>query len=172
MKTQINVTVLQPRIIVSDSFKKIFSTKKRNVYIDKNGIIKTVSKLNGKTKYPKLCTKNNGYSNFSTAELVKRTTLVHRLVWETFMGEIPEGYEIDHINADPSDNRLNNLRLVTHTQNIRLSKKRTDYTRKKFSIEEKAIAKTLYKKGFTRYVIAKCLNRNWYSVHRILNPLK
>ncbi len=42
---------------------------------------------------------------------------VHRLVWEAFNGVIPEGYEIDHINGDRKDNRLCNLRLVTHKQN-------------------------------------------------------
>lgn len=42
---------------------------------------------------------------------------VHRLVYETFIGKIPEGLEIDHINAIRSDNRLENLRVVTHKEN-------------------------------------------------------
>ena len=37
----------------------------------------------------------------------------HRLVWETWIGAIPEGLQIDHINRDRKDNRLENLRLVT-----------------------------------------------------------
>ena len=41
----------------------------------------------------------------------------HRLIWEAFNGEIPDGMEIDHINGNPSDNRLENLRLVTHEDN-------------------------------------------------------
>jgi hypothetical protein len=32
-------------------------------------------------------------------------------------GPIPDGYEVDHINQIPHDNRINNLRLVTHSQN-------------------------------------------------------
>lgn len=43
---------------------------------------------------------------------------VHRLVWETFNGRIPEGYEINHIDHDKSNNSLDNLELVTHSQNI------------------------------------------------------
>lgn len=43
---------------------------------------------------------------------------VHRVVWETFMEEIPDGYEIDHINAVRTDYRLENLKVVTHKENI------------------------------------------------------
>lgn len=42
---------------------------------------------------------------------------VHRLVWETFFGEIPQGWEVDHINGDIADNRTENLRCVTPKQN-------------------------------------------------------
>ena len=44
---------------------------------------------------------------------------VHRLVWEAFNGKIPEGYTIDHINADKKDNRLKNLQLMTIGDNVR-----------------------------------------------------
>lgn len=42
---------------------------------------------------------------------------VHRIVWEAFNDQIPEGMEIDHINAIRDDNRLVNLRVVTHKEN-------------------------------------------------------
>lgn len=45
--------------------------------------------------------------------------LVHRLVAETFIGPIPNGYEIDHLNRLPQDNRCENLRIVTRSQNNR-----------------------------------------------------
>lgn len=49
------------------------------------------------------------------------TTLVHRLVAETFLSN-PKGYtEIDHINRDKSDNSVENLRWVTHSENMRNS---------------------------------------------------
>lgn len=41
-----------------------------------------------------------------------------RVVWEVFRGEIPDDKEIDHINTVPSDNRLENLRVVTHRENL------------------------------------------------------
>lgn len=48
---------------------------------------------------------------------------VHRIVYETFVGDIPEGYEIDHVNSVRDDNRLINLQLLTHVENIRKSKR-------------------------------------------------
>ena len=44
---------------------------------------------------------------------------VHRLVAEAFIGKITDGLEIDHYNADRTDNRVTNLRLVTHAENLR-----------------------------------------------------
>ena len=34
------------------------------------------------------------------------------LVWETFQGEIPQGYRVCHIDGDKQNNRLDNLKLV------------------------------------------------------------
>ena len=43
---------------------------------------------------------------------------VHRIMWEAFYGPIPGRFEINHKNLDRADNRLDNLELVTHQQNI------------------------------------------------------
>ena len=50
--------------------------------------------------------------------------LVHRVIWEMFNGAIPEGYLIDHINQNKTDNRIENLRLATKSQNAMNSIKR------------------------------------------------
>ena len=43
----------------------------------------------------------------------------HRLVYEVCCGvEIDERLEIDHINGDSLDNRIENLRVVTHVENV------------------------------------------------------
>lgn len=57
----------------------------------------------------------------ATGYMQMRTKLsqnyVHRIIWETFNGEIPDGYQIDHINTIRTDNRLENLRMVTCKEN-------------------------------------------------------
>lgn len=44
--------------------------------------------------------------------------LVHRIVWEAFNGPIPEGMQVNHINEDKTDNRLENLNLMTRKENV------------------------------------------------------
>lgn len=46
-----------------------------------------------------------------------RPIYLHRFLWETLIGEIPQGLQIDHINTIRTDNRLENLRLVTCKEN-------------------------------------------------------
>lgn len=46
-----------------------------------------------------------------------KNLLVHRLVVETFIGKIPKGQVVNHINEDKSDNRLSNLEIVTQKEN-------------------------------------------------------
>lgn len=43
--------------------------------------------------------------------------LAHTVVWMAFNGPIPDGYEVDHINNDRKDNRLDNLQLLTKSEN-------------------------------------------------------
>jgi len=51
--------------------------------------------------------------------LSERASLrVHRLVYETFVGPIPEGFVVDHINDIKDDNTLENLQLLTPSENL------------------------------------------------------
>ena len=38
---------------------------------------------------------------------------VHRAIWVSQKGAVPEGLELDHINGVKTDNRLTNLEVVT-----------------------------------------------------------
>jgi hypothetical protein len=47
-----------------------------------------------------------------------RTRPVHRLLLEAWVGPCPEGMECRHLNGNPSDNRLENLKWGTRSENI------------------------------------------------------
>lgn len=43
----------------------------------------------------------------------RRSCHIHRLVWESFVGEIPKGCVIHHKDGNKQNNKLSNLQLVT-----------------------------------------------------------
>lgn len=49
----------------------------------------------------------------------KRTRCLHILVASAFLGPRPPGYVVDHIDRDKLNNRADNLRYVTQTENMR-----------------------------------------------------
>ena len=52
---------------------------------------------------------------------IVKDMIIHKLVYCIFhdMLNIPDGYVIDHINACKTDNRLDNLRLITLSENVK-----------------------------------------------------
>lgn len=56
----------------------------------------------------------NGYY---TVKITKDQYYLHRLIWIYHNGSIPEGYQIDHKDRDKSNNRIENLRPATNSQN-------------------------------------------------------
>lgn len=44
---------------------------------------------------------------------------VHRLIWEMLVGPIPDGFVVDHIDGDPKNNTIKNLRVVSCAHNNR-----------------------------------------------------
>lgn len=48
---------------------------------------------------------------------VQKMRQIHRMVYESFVGEIPEGYVIRHLNDDSEDNRVENLASGTYVDN-------------------------------------------------------
>jgi len=73
----------------------------------------------------RMCTKpaRDGYYNLCVKQ---KRYLAHRAAWIIVNGLIPEGMQIDHIDHDRGNNRLNNLRLVTVLGNKKNESRRKD----------------------------------------------
>lgn len=69
-------------------------------------------------KLPRPCSGRERYLNIQLwNQGQKKKICVHNLVAKVFLGEIPKGYVVDHINNNPSDNYVTNLQIVTVAEN-------------------------------------------------------
>lgn len=100
--------------------------------------------------------KKRGYLEVNLSERGKRKACkIHRLVMLAFVGDCPEGIQVNHIDEDKTNNRLDNLEYVTQiencnhgTRNERLSKilkgrKRSEETRKRIKASAMKRAKAV-----------------------------
>ena len=98
-------------------------------------------KFKGSIKSQKIS--NNGYLRVRLSKEGKvKNHSVHRLVAEAFIGDIPDGYEVNHIDCNPLNNELSNLEIVTHLDNIKHSYNQGHY----YGINHKKV-RVIYKNG-------------------------
>lgn len=100
-----------------------------------NYLISNLGRLATNKKSPKNLKKETLFGDYKLVETVpqnrgyvevypytddkdRKYLLLHRLVWESFICEIPTGFCIDHKNTIKTDNRLTNLQLLTFSENI------------------------------------------------------
>lgn len=88
-----------------------------NYWINQDGRV-----VNEKTRKILVPSERNGYLrlNFSYEKKNYKRSL-HRILYETFIGQIPEGMLVDHIDGNRLNNSLSNLRLVTQSDNMKSS---------------------------------------------------
>jgi len=92
---------------------QVFSTRISPRY-NKKGLMREVRPKVNKSGYLYI----GGYSGSGKDK--KRIWLrIHRVVFEEFVGPIQNGMEIDHKNNIKTDNRLENLQMLSRLQNIR-----------------------------------------------------
>ncbi len=85
------------------------------------GRVKSITKRNKKERIMKGSPDIGNYLRIT----INKSIFIHTLVITTFIGPKLKGLEIDHIDRNPQNNRLDNLRYCTHSENI----KNRDYYR-------------------------------------------
>ena len=93
----------------------IAKTKIKGVYVNSDGQVWVLK--DGQFVEQKIAHTQKGYEVFYRRGV--GTVYVHRLVYETFIGDIVSGMVIDHIDEDKQNNALWNLQLLTQSDNLK-----------------------------------------------------
>ena len=116
------------KIQVGSDFRFVEGTEENLVVSNQGEILKRYPRscrYGGRKNYYQVVTPKQNVAGYLQVNVPIRntTTLVHRLVAETFLSN-PKGYnEIDHRNHNRLDNRVANLRWCTHSENMSNSNK-------------------------------------------------
>lgn len=104
-------------------FRAIKTLKELYKYCDSSpsGIVKWVKKYQeyqprGAIRY------NKGTPESWVMNLGGKQEMVHRVIWQIVNGPIPDGMVIDHMDGNPLNNSIGNLRVVSNAQNSRNTK--------------------------------------------------
>lgn len=109
--------------------------------------------------YWRLCLYKNGKQyNFTT----------HKLVAKLFIGNCPDGYQINHKDGDKLNPKYDNLEYVTISQNVRHALKLGLKTGRVFTEEEIKTIVELNKKGCSYRSIAKELNSHHWRISKTI----
>lgn len=120
MKSELIKEVWRPVRDYEDRYEISSFGRIRSVYRieDRISVYGKKYKLSKKPVYRKIHKDKNGYMRVILKKnSIGKSYCVHRLVWEAFNGPIPEGMQVNHINEDKTDNRLENLNLMTPKEN-------------------------------------------------------
>jgi len=101
--------------------------------------------------------------------------LTHRIIWIYYNGEIPPDLQVNHKNGIKTDNRLENMELVTASENIRhafrigllSAHKGEDSASAKLKTKDVEKIRELRKKGVKLTEIANIYNISFQHVSNI-----
>ena len=111
---------------------------------------------------------NQGYHKITLSRDGKKKHFsIHRIVYENFVGEIPEGMQVNHISEDKSDNRLSNLNLMTPKENCNYGTRNERHSKKIImdnEIEFDSMAQAANYLGCSKGIISRCCIKPTYTV--------
>jgi hypothetical protein len=117
-----------------------------------------------------------GYSQVSFAvskdvnKSCRVSNKVHILVYLNYVGDIPKGMTINHVDGDKSNNHYTNLQLVTHKENSdHAVKGLLRDTKRKLTQEQARAIRTLRCVGHPVREISKKFGVSYKAVYQILN---
>lgn len=117
------------RTITTTPDKEVFyKTQYRGYLVSNLGFVYSTKSRNGKglgrghvtyTAEPFKLTSRKGAVKLRLGNKQFVKPRVHRLVYSTIIGPIPEGYIIDHIDGDQDNNCISNLQAITPSENTK-----------------------------------------------------
>lgn len=127
------------------------------------GIVKpfALSKINNQG-HRQICYRQNG-------RIINMS--LHRLIWEAFNGEIPTGFDVHHIDEDPNNNRLDNLKVLSRDEHNKLHGigfkigHKPGNTKKSAKLVKEV--KKLLDQGYKAITISEMLDISWRDVGKI-----
>ncbi len=122
----------------------------------------------GMRKYPRLFV-------VLSCDGIHKSCLVHGLVTLAFIGEVPEGKQVNHLDGNPLNNRLVNLEYVTPKENIHhayehgLKPIGSEHHKAIFTEADIPVIRARHAQGESMASIARSLNVSKSAVDHIVN---
>ena len=117
--------------------------------------------------------KNNKGQHYFCVSYKCKTICVHRLIYAKFVGKLKKHLQINHIDGNPSNNRPENLELVTQSQNqihrFRVLKSPAVIGRSKINYEVANEIRELRKSGAKYLDLAAQFNLSKSTISYIVN---
>lgn len=98
----------------AELLNKLFS------YDPDTGKVKRIFRIGGRSKVGDIVGTRDSKGHLQVY-IMNGLYMLHRIIWKLYYQEEPLG-EIDHINGDKTDNRINNLRVVKAGENNKNTK--------------------------------------------------
>lgn len=89
---------------------------------------------------------------------VTSSTGIHRFVWQYYVGNIPEGYHIHHSDFDKSNNKIENLQLLTKKEHSKIHRANLPYYENVCEVCGKTYLAPVFSKS-NRFCSAHCRNQ-------------